>query len=126
MLTTKARDVDRSTLHAHFATAYGVFAGQPKATARLVFSAFRARWVSQVDSAQRGEFLADGRYQCDILYGDPRERVMDILKHGDKVEVVGAPGELRALVTEALKAALMHHADGPDAAPDKAFGGITD
>ena len=125
VLTTKARDVDRATLHAHFATAYGIFAGQPKATARLVFSAFRARWVAQENwhPAQRGEFLADGRYQLDIPYGDPRELLMDILKHGGDVEVV-APRALRSLVADTLKAALIHYADASDRAPDKELGGI--
>jgi predicted DNA-binding transcriptional regulator YafY len=127
MPETKSREVAESTLHAHFATAYGIFAGTPKAIARLVFSAFRARWVAEENwhPAQRGEFLPDGRYQLDIPYGDPRELLMDTLKHGNDVEVV-APLSLRTLVAETLKASLLHYADAPNPAPDKAFGGITD
>ena len=124
---TAAREVDESTLHGHFATAYGIFAGAPKATARLVFSAFRARWVAEErwHPAQRGEFLPDGRYQLDIPYADPRELLMDILKHGDDVEVL-APPELRTLVGETLKASFARYANAPNPAPDKALGSITD
>ena len=107
MLETKAREVGESTLHAHFATAYGIFAGAPKATAQLVFSAFRARWVAEENwhPAQRGQFLDDGRYRLDVPYSDPRELLMDILKHGPDVEVLG-PMELRNEVENRLKETL--------------------
>ena len=79
-----AKNIAEKNLHEHFASAYGIFAGKPRAVARLVFSAFRARWVAEErwHPAQQGEFLPDGRYQLDIPYSDTRELIMDILKNG--------------------------------------------
>ena len=104
---TAAKDVRDADLHRHFASAYGIFAGQPIGTARLLFSAHRAQWVAEElwRPGQVGEFLADGRYQLDIPYSDSRELVMDILKNGPDVEVLG-PTELRNEVENRLKAAL--------------------
>ena len=101
------RTVALKRLHAHFASAYGIFAGAPKATAQLVFSAFRARWVAEENwhPAQQGRFLEDGRYRLDVPYSDPRELLMDILKHGPDVEVLG-PMELRNEVENRLKETL--------------------
>ena len=103
-----ARDVPEQKLHAHFATAYGIFAGTPTAVVRLIFSAHRAQWVAEEmwHPAQRGEFLSDGRYQLDIPYSDARELMMDILKNGPDVEVV-APIALRLEVAAKLKQALL-------------------
>ena len=86
-----------------------------------------ARWVAEENwhPAQQGRFLEDGRYRLDVPYSDPLELLMDILKHGNDVEVV-APRALRDLVAETLKASLMHYTDGLNTAPDKAFGDVTD
>ena len=48
--------------------------------------------------------LADGSYELRILYSDPRELIMDILKHGAEVEVI-EPEELRREVMERLNQA---------------------
>jgi len=57
----------------------------------------RARWVAdeQWHPRQTGRFLEGGRYELQVPYSDPCERVMDILKFGAEVEVV-APIELCA------------------------------
>ena len=120
-----AKEVRDKDLHAHFASAYGIFAGQPIATARLVFSAHRAQWVAEElwHPAQVGTTLADGRYQLDIPYSDPRELVMDILKNGPDVEVI-APEALRKEVKARLVAALRLYANGPEGAPVLGVGGV--
>jgi predicted DNA-binding transcriptional regulator YafY len=102
-----ALDVAEAKLDKHFATAYGIFAGSPKQMAVLRFTAERARWVAdeQWHPRQAGRFLDDGRYELEVPYSDPRELVMDILRHGSDVEVV-APAELRASVVRQLQAAL--------------------
>ena len=66
----------------------------------------RARWVAdeQWHPRQTGRFLEDGRYELRVPYSDPRELVMDILRHGPDVEVM-APPELSAAVAETLRAA---------------------
>lgn len=105
-----ARNVPEQTLHNHFATSYGIFAGKPVATATLIFSAHRAQWIAEETwhPAQKGEFLSDGRYQLDIPYSDSRELMMDILKNGPDVEVL-APITLRLEIESKLKQALLHY-----------------
>ena len=79
-------------------------------TAVLHFSAERARWVAdeQWHPQQVGQYLTDGRYELQIPYRDERELVMDILRHGAEVEVVG-PAALRETVAAQLKSALARY-----------------
>jgi predicted DNA-binding transcriptional regulator YafY len=105
-LKAKARNIPDKKLDDYFASAYGIFAGKPKHTAILRFSAKRSRWVAEETwhPAQKGRF-EKGRYILEVPYGDSRELVMDILKHGPHVEVL-APAELRRHVIGELKRAL--------------------
>ena len=84
---------------------YGIFAGREVQWATLRFSAERARWVAAEmwHPKQRGRFEADGCYVLELPYADPRELVMDILRHVPEVEVVGPEG-LRDEVGEKLRA----------------------
>lgn len=122
-----AKDVRGEILHSHFASAYGIFAGQPVGIARLIFSAHRAQWVAEElwHPDQDGMYLADGRYQLDIPYSDSRELVMDILKNGLDVEVISPP-TLRDEVRAKLAASLEQYANARKVAPDKEVGGVTD
>lgn len=106
-LNKPARTVAESTLDRELASAYGIFAGKPRATAILVFTAERARWVADETwhPKQRTRWLEDGRYELHVPYSDARELAMDILKYGPDVEVV-APPELRKQVQERLEAAV--------------------
>jgi proteasome accessory factor C len=108
-----ARDVPDGDLDAHFATSYGIFAGPARHTALLRFTAERARWVADErwHPEQAGQFLADGRYEMSLPYGDPRELVMDILRHGPSVEVV-SPAALRREVAQRLREALAQYSGG--------------
>ena len=47
---------------------------------------------------------ADGSYELEVPYRDPRELIMDILRYGPDVEVVG-PADLRQKVKRRLAAA---------------------
>ena len=120
-----AKEIVDAKLHDHFATSYGIFAGSPIGTARLVFSAHRAQWVADElwHPKQVGAYLADGRYQLDIPYSDTRELVMDILKHGSDVEVI-SPAALRDEVQAKLTASLNQYVNARKAAPDKEVGGV--
>ena len=73
----------------------------------LRFSRERARWVADErwHPEQSGQFLTDGRYELRIPYRDARELIMDILRHGEEVEVVEPEG-LRQDVIGALRRAL--------------------
>jgi predicted DNA-binding transcriptional regulator YafY len=107
VLDKHARDVAEKELDVHFASGYGIFAGKPKHTALLRFSPARARWVGeeQWHPQQQGRILENGSYELRIPYSDPRELAMDILKHGEEVEVV-EPEPLRELLREQLRNAL--------------------
>ncbi|WP_430232767.1 helix-turn-helix transcriptional regulator [Nitrosomonas communis] len=107
LLDQAALEFDEVELDAHFASSYGIFAGQPKATAVLLFSPERARWVAdeQWHSQQQGKLLPDGSYELSIPYADSKELVMDILKHGAGVEVL-EPVALRQEVIKRLQAAI--------------------
>ena len=106
VLKTKAREVPKAQLDAHYASAYGIFSGAAEHTAVLRFTPRRARWVAleQWHSKQQGEWLADGRYELRLPYHDARELIMDILRHGPEVEVASPP-ELREAVAGQLREA---------------------
>lgn len=97
-------------LDAHFATAYGIFAGTPDKTAVLRFSPECARWVADEEwhPKQEGRFEPDGSYELRIPYGDSRELIMDIARYGPRVEVI-EPADLRRAVAEYLEAALQKY-----------------
>jgi predicted DNA-binding transcriptional regulator YafY len=86
---------------------YGIFAGREVQWARLRFTPERSRWVAAEawHPQQRGRFDAEGRWLLDVPYADPRELVMDILRHVPEVEVMW-PEELEGEVKGRLVAAL--------------------
>jgi predicted DNA-binding transcriptional regulator YafY len=100
-----AREIPEKTLDAHYASAYGIFSGRPKARAVLRFSPERARWVgSEVwHPEQKSEWLPDGSYRLTVPYADERELMMDILRHGRHV-MVEAPASLRRRLAEEIAA----------------------
>jgi predicted DNA-binding transcriptional regulator YafY len=107
MLDVAARDVPEKTLDSVLGAGYGIFSGRKVEWAKLRFTAERARWVTseQWHPSQRGKLLPDGRYVLEIPYSDHRELVMDILKFGKDVEVLG-PKALKEHVVRALKGTL--------------------
>ena len=80
---------------------YGIFSGPAEHTAVLHFDAVAARWVAEEEwhPQQRASALQDGGLQLEIPYSNPQEILMDILRHGPHVEVVG-PASLRSAVAE--------------------------
>ncbi len=106
VLDAPAKVLSDAALDRYFAHSYGIFGGPPRHVAVLRFTPERARWVADEHwhPDQEGRFLDDGSYELRIPYGDPRELVMDILKYGPDVEVLG-PGELRREVAGRLRAA---------------------
>jgi predicted DNA-binding transcriptional regulator YafY len=98
-LAEPAKEIPEEQLKDYFASAYGIFAGAPTETAVLRFTPEKARWVEAESwhPQQQGEHLDDGSYRLRIPYGDPRELMMDILRHGASV-AVEAPDSLRQIV----------------------------
>jgi proteasome accessory factor C len=115
-LDVPAQDVPEADLDAHYANSYGIFAGAPSLVAVLRFAARRARWVAKErwHRDQEGRVLSDGRYELRVPYSNTPELLMDILKYGPDVEVVG-PSELRAEVIARLDAALKRYPEREDA-----------
>ena len=101
ILEKPCREVTERTVDAVLGPGYGIFAGRELKWAKLRFTPERARWVSTElwHPRQRGAFDADGFYVLEVPYADHRELLMDILKFGAEVEVLG-PDELRQIVGE--------------------------
>jgi predicted DNA-binding transcriptional regulator YafY len=112
-LTRPAKAIAESNLNRELASAYGIFAGKPRATAILVFTAKRARWVAEEiwHPEQQSCWLDDGRYELRLPYSDDRELLMDILKYGADVEVA-APTELREAAKIQLEMAASQYRRG--------------
>jgi predicted DNA-binding transcriptional regulator YafY len=111
VLEKSAREVANRTMQEVLGPGYGIFGGRELHWASLRFSPERARWVATEawHPQQRGRFEADGSWVLQLPYGDDRELIMDILKHGAHVEVLES-AQLRDRVKEALRAAMQHYA----------------
>ncbi len=103
MLDEQAQEISDDVLDAHYAQAYGIFAGLADKVAYLRFNPSAAKWVADEDwhPQQALNVLPSGHCELKIPYGDSTELVMDILKHGPDVEVL-APDELRRTVADRI------------------------
>jgi predicted DNA-binding transcriptional regulator YafY len=103
----KAQEVSEKECQEHFAQSYGIFSGKATQRAKLRFTPEHARWVSgeHWHGQQVGSFDKDGYYNLEFDYNQDPELVMDILKHGSGVEVIG-PASLKARVKAELSKAL--------------------
>jgi len=104
LLTTKAKNVSDKQLDAAFATAYGIYGGAGAKKARLRFSVVATRWVADEEwhPDQVGRLDVQGHFILEVPFAEPTELLMDILRHGYQVEVLGPP-ELRRAVMDAIK-----------------------
>ena len=82
---------------------YGIFTGKADKVAVLRFNELAARWVAEEEwhPGVRSEPQRDGGVILRIPYKHEPELVMDILRHGANVEVLG-PASLRKTVGDAL------------------------
>lgn len=105
-LNKAAKHINNNELDRHYASAYGIFAGEPEYIAVLIFSKNIARWIAneQWHPKQLGQHEADGRYTLQIPYSHPQELIMDTLKYGADVEVK-QPVSLRKAISDKHKAA---------------------
>lgn len=113
LLNKNSKAISEARLNQHFASSFGIFGGQPTATAVLRFTAKAAAWVA--DEAwfpdAQGEWLQDGCFELHIPYNNPTELIMEICRHGPDVEVV-APAELRQQVQMRLQQAADQYGNG--------------
>lgn len=106
----KCIDIPDKQMSNHFTKSYGIFSGGADKTAKLKFSPKSARWVSGESwhPEQRSHFEKDGSYVLEFEYSQDPELIMDILKHGDEVEVL-APNDLKKKIVEKLKSSLNNY-----------------
>lgn len=103
VLDEEAIEVSAQDMRRHFQSGYGIFAGEAKFTAVLRFTPARSEWVSLETwhPDQRSHTHEDGSYILEVPYSNDQELVMDLLRHGTAVEVLGPP-ELRQKVHRTL------------------------
>jgi predicted DNA-binding transcriptional regulator YafY len=106
VLPDRAVDRSEAELDAHYADAYGIFAGPATHTAVLRIAPRRARWVADETwhPRQTGALSEDGSYELRVPYGHPDELIQDILRLGPDAEVL-APADLRRDVAKRLRMA---------------------
>jgi predicted DNA-binding transcriptional regulator YafY len=103
----KAKAVDMKAVERELDRGYGIFAGRSVLWAALRFTPARARWVAHErwHAAQRGRVERDGSYVLELPFSDTRELMMDILKYGADVEVLGPPSLKSAVADEVRRMA---------------------
>ncbi len=111
LLNEKCKDISDKEMNEHFTKSYGIFSGGADKTAKLKFSPKSARWVSGESwhPEQRSHVEKDGSYVLEFEYSQDPELIMDILKHGDEVEVL-APADLKKKVISKLEKSLKKYA----------------
>lgn len=109
LLDTKARNITEKALDAELGSGYGIFAGRRPKTAKLRFTPKRARWVANEQwHPKQKAYYQDAHYILEVPYTDDRELLMDILKYGGDVEVLG-PAVLRTQVASMLQKTLKNY-----------------
>lgn len=103
-LSEAAIDITEDELNTTLTSSYGIFSGEPQGTCTLLFSEERSRWVSDEiwHPDQEGQWVegpSGKMWRLSFPYSDLRELLMDVLKHGDQVQVL----EPRALQEEVKK-----------------------
>lgn len=98
-----ARRISGKRLEKVIGDGFGIFGGTSRQRARLRFSPTAARWIADEVWHPRQTTAWDGDHLIlDVPYGEPREIIMEILRHGPEVEVLG-PVALRRQVVEMLR-----------------------
>jgi predicted DNA-binding transcriptional regulator YafY len=112
-LEAKAKNVPVRELEAALDAGYGIYGGADAKVkwATLLFAADAAQWVANEEwhPQQKARHLADGRYELQVPYTDATELTMDILRHGDSVQVLGDK-TLAAAIAQRLRSAAAQYA----------------
>jgi predicted DNA-binding transcriptional regulator YafY len=110
MKDTPTKEVPKAELDEYLGSGYGIFAGRNVEWATLKFTPKAARWVSaqRWHPDERCRVEKDGSYVLEIPYADDRELVMEIMRFGPDVEVIG-PRTLQKRVGDALALAAQRY-----------------
>jgi len=103
---SKAQEISDKECQEHFAQSYGIFSGKATQRAKLRFTPEHARWVAGENwhGQQVGSFDKVGYFNLEFDYNQDPELVMDIMKQGSGVEVIG-PASLKNKVKAELEKA---------------------
>lgn len=114
LLDRRARQVSMSELDQVLGAGYGIFRGRQLRWAVLRFAPDAARWVrAEVwHPKQQGRELEGGGYELRLPYAATPELEMDILRHGEQVEVV-SPEPLRRRIAARLSQAAHAYLGAP-------------
>ena len=106
VLNKSARSVVKTQVDEMIGRDFGIYSGQKRLWAKLLFSPVQARWVEAEmwHSEQKSSLLEDGSYLLEIPYGDPRELILEILRFGPDVKVI-EPASLRDEIKNRLRSA---------------------
>lgn len=101
-----AKAVAKKALEEFVGKGYGIFSGSEVQWATLRFTQERSRWVSSElwHPEQRSRVDETGQLVLEVPYTDARELLMDVLRHGEHVEVV-KPTSLRADIKKVIETA---------------------
>lgn len=101
-----ARNVVKTQIDEMIGRDFGIFSGQQRLWAKLLFSAVQARWVEAEvwHPEQQSSHFDDGGYLLEVPYGDPRELILEILRFGPDVKVI-EPASLRDEIKNRLRSA---------------------
>ena len=105
MLEAAAKHLSKKDLAEYYDTGYGLFGGKKRQWAKLQFNSTAARYVENEvwHPEQRTSTDRAGNYLIEVPYVLSTELIMDVLRHGADVEVLG-PASLRAEVKEKVEA----------------------
>ena len=99
----KAKEVSLKTVDEELGGGYGIYRGKDLQWATLVFNQEAAKWVRSENwnDQQKGRELDGGKYELKVPFSDPAELELEILRHGENVEVM-APAALRTRIAKRL------------------------
>ena len=105
---SRAKEVPMRQVEAEMDAGYGIYGGRASQWATLRVTPQAAQWISREEwhPNQQGCWLDDGAYELKIPFAEETELVMDVLRQGAQVEVIGPPS-LRKLVVDRLQEALV-------------------
>jgi len=106
ILETRAKEVSLARVDAELGAGYGIYRTPDLKWAKLKFNAEAARWVKDEvwHEQQKVEPQADGGLILAVPYSDATELSMDVLRHGENVQVL-EPVDLRSAIAERLERA---------------------
>jgi predicted DNA-binding transcriptional regulator YafY len=112
LIDRRAHSLPLARVDKELGNGYGIYRGNRLSWAVLRFSPEAARWVraEQWHPLQQAAELEDGRYELRVPFSETPELEMDILRHGEQVEVISPPA-LRRRIYSRLRGACAAYAD---------------